>query len=72
MFEKIIKFITPGSLTERFSFRSRVFTSWISLGLALGLIVGIIGLSLGVATPNGQIALVLQYTIGYPIINAWR
>jgi hypothetical protein len=67
MFEKIITFITPGSLSERFGFRARVFTSWISLGLALGLILGIITLSSGVATPNGQIALILQYIIGFPI-----
>lgn len=67
MFEKIITFITPGSLSERFGFRARVFTSWISLGFVLGLIFGIASLSSGVPTPNGPIALILAYIISFPI-----
>ena len=49
--EQIIAFITPGSLTERVRFSTRVFTSWISLGLVLGLVLGIVGLSAGTRDP---------------------
>lgn len=45
--EQIITFITPGPLTQRVRFSTRVFTSWISLGLVLGLIIGIANLSTG-------------------------
>lgn len=38
MLEKILNFITPGPLNERFGFGARVFSSWISLGLGLGLV----------------------------------
>ncbi len=68
MFEQMITFITPGPLTERFGFRARVFTSWISLGLVIGLIFGIIDLSSGTAAPNGAAALVLQSLISFPIV----
>ena len=59
-------FITPGSLTERFGFRARVFTSWITLGLALGLIFGIVDLSLGAATTGGAGALLINYLLQVP------
>lgn len=49
--EQILAFITPGSMGERCRFSTRVFTSWISLGLVLGLILGIVGLSSGTADP---------------------
>ncbi|HBE20789.1 MAG TPA: hypothetical protein DEG17_00960 [Cyanobacteria bacterium UBA11149] len=39
MLEKILYFITPGPMTETFRFRARVFYSWISLGIILGLII---------------------------------
>lgn len=45
MMEKILTFITPGPMTETFGFSTRVFTSWVSLGLVWGLILGIINLS---------------------------
>lgn len=38
MWEKILTFVTPGPLTERFGFTARVFYSWISLGLIIALI----------------------------------
>lgn len=47
MFDKIISFVTPGPMTETFSFRARVFYSWISLGVILTLIGTIIALILG-------------------------
>ncbi|MFE1744150.1 hypothetical protein [Coleofasciculus sp. H7-2] len=47
MFDKILTFVTPGPMTERFSFGARVFYSWISLGLILALVGTIIALSLG-------------------------
>lgn len=49
--EQIIAFITPGPLTERVRFSTRVFTSWISLGLVLGLVLGIVGLGAGTRDP---------------------
>lgn len=49
--EQFLAFVTPGSLTERVRFSTRVFTSWISLGLVLGLILGIVGLSAGTRDP---------------------
>ncbi len=39
--DKILPFITPGPMKERFKFSTRVFISWISLGLFLGLMFGI-------------------------------
>lgn len=68
MLEQFLKFITPGPLTEEFGFRLRVFTSWISLGLILGPIIGIIALNSGAAAPDGAVVLVLQYLIRTPII----
>lgn len=68
MLEKLLTFITPGSLTEKVGFQTRVFTSWISLGFVLGLIFGIIGLSLDTAAPNGAVAFLLQSLISFPII----
>lgn len=64
MLEKIIEFITPGPLSEKFEFRMRVLTSWISLGLALGIIMSI-AMSLdasnsNIKAPNGQLVLILQ------------
>jgi hypothetical protein len=47
MFDKIIYFVTPGPMTESFSFRARVFYSWISLGVILTLIGTIIALIAG-------------------------
>ena len=68
MLEQFLTFITPGSLTEKVGFQTRVFTSWISLGLVLGLIFGIIALSLGTAAPNGAVAFLLQSLISFPIV----
>lgn len=67
MLEQIIEFITPGPLSERFEFRTRVLTSWISLGLALGLIMSIVALNSNVAAPNGPLVLVLQCTSFFTI-----
>ncbi len=67
MLDKFLTFITPGPLTEKVGFQTRVFTSWISLGFVLGLIFGIIALSLGTAAPNGALAFLLQYLISFPI-----
>lgn len=67
MLEQIMGFITPGSLTERFGFRLRVFTSWITLGLALGLILSIAGLSSGAAT-GGTGTLLMNYLLQVPFI----
>ncbi|XWK88977.1 MAG: hypothetical protein U7127_02605 [Phormidium sp.] len=47
MFDKILTFVTPGPMTETFSFRARVFYSWISLGVILTLIMAIRSLMLG-------------------------
>ncbi|MCL1469108.1 hypothetical protein [Argonema antarcticum] len=47
MWEKILTFVTPGPMTETFSFRPRVFYSWISLGVILTLIMAIRSLMLG-------------------------
>lgn len=50
MLEKILNFIIPGPLDERFGFGARVFCSWISLGLGLGLGLGFVNvLGLGSA-----------------------
>lgn len=68
MLEQLLKFITPGPLTEEFEFRPRVFTSWISLGLILGPIIGVIALNSGAAAPDGSLVLVLQYVMGTPIV----
>lgn len=68
MLDKFLTFITPGPLTEKVGFQTRVFTSWISLGFVLGLIFGIIALSLGTAAPNGAVAFLLQSLISFPII----
>ncbi|MGB5961606.1 MAG: hypothetical protein WBG73_13150 [Coleofasciculaceae cyanobacterium] len=59
MLEKILAFITPGPLNEIFGFRLRVFTSWITLGLALGLVSSIIGLSSGAATTGNAATLIM-------------
>jgi hypothetical protein len=48
MLEKILNFITPGPLDERFGFGARVFSSWISLGLGLGLV----GLLINIASDS--------------------
>jgi hypothetical protein len=48
--EPILVFITPGSLTEKCKFSTRVLTSWLSLGAFLGLVSGIISLITGTAT----------------------
>jgi hypothetical protein len=50
MLEKILNFITPGPLDERFGFGARVFCSWISLGLGLGLVNLLIYIALGLGT----------------------
>lgn len=68
MLEQLLTFITPGPLTEKVGFQTRVFTSWISLGLVIGLIFGIIALSLGTAAPNGAVAFLLQSLISFPIV----
>ena len=39
--EKVLAFITPCPIGEGCKFSTRVFTSWISLGLALGLALGL-------------------------------
>lgn len=49
--EPILAFITPGPLGERCGFSTRVLTSWLSLGLLLGVVLGIISLSAGTADP---------------------
>lgn len=67
MLEHFLTFITPGPLTEKFGFQTRVFTSWISLGLVLGLIFGIIAITSGTA-PNGAAALLLQCLISFPFV----
>ena len=67
MLEQILAFITPGPLTEIFGFRLRVFTSWITLGLALGLILSIAGLSSGAAT-GGTGTLLMNYLLQVPFI----
>jgi hypothetical protein len=50
MLEKILNFITPGPLDERFGFGARVFSSWISLGWGLGLV----GLLINIASDSGS------------------
>lgn len=59
MLEKILNFITPGPLDERFGFGARVFSSWISLGLGLGLV----GLLIGIASGLGA-TLSLEDVVG--------
>jgi hypothetical protein len=66
MLEQILAFITPGPLTEIFGFRLRVFTSWITLGLALGLILCIGSLSSGTVTIDGT--LLMNYLLQVPFI----
>jgi hypothetical protein len=68
MLEQFLTFITPGPLTEKFGFQTRVFTSWICLGLVLGLIFSIFLASSGAAAPNGAVDLVLQSLIGVPLV----
>jgi hypothetical protein len=68
MLEQIIEFITPGPLSEKFAFRTRVLTSWISLGLLLGLIMSVVALNSNVAAPNGPLVLVLQCTVCFTIM----
>jgi hypothetical protein len=65
MLEQILAFITPGPLTEIFGFRLRVFTSWITLGLALGLILFIGSLSSGTVTTSGT--LLMNYLLQIPL-----
>jgi len=67
MLEQLLTFVTPGPLTERFGFQTRVFTSWISFGLILGLISSIVLISSGTATSDGAVIFVLQSLIVYPI-----
>lgn len=61
MFDKIIIFVTPGPMNERFSFEARVFYSWISLGLILTLIGTITALILGQTIEVGAL-------IAFPIV----
>jgi len=68
MLEQIIEFITPGPLSESFTFRTRVLTSWISLGLLLGLIMSVVALNSNIDAPNGQLVLILQCTICFTIM----
>jgi hypothetical protein len=68
MLEQLLTFVTPGPLTEKFGFQTRVFTSWISFGLILGLISSIALISSGTATPDGVVVFVLQSLIIYPFI----
>ena len=55
MWEKILTFVTPGPMTETFSFRARVFYSWISLGVILTLIGTIIALISGTPIDVGTL-----------------
>jgi hypothetical protein len=64
MLEQILAFITPGPLTEIFGFRLRVVTSWITLGLAIGLILCIGSLSSGTVTIDGT--LLMNYLLQFP------
>lgn len=68
MSKNILQFVTPGPLTEKFGFSTRVFMSWVTLGLVLGVIFGIAGISTGTATTTTPLALFLQSLFTYPII----
>jgi uncharacterized membrane protein YhaH (DUF805 family) len=68
MSKDILQFVTPGPLTERFGFSARVFMSWISLGLVLGVIFGITGISAGIATATTPLALFVQSLLTFPLI----
>jgi hypothetical protein len=70
MSKDFVQFLTPGPLTESCRFSTRVFTSWIVLGLGLGLVLGIIGLSSGAAatTTGGAGALLVNCLFGIPVI----
>jgi len=67
MLEQILAFITPGPLTDIFGFRLRVFTSWITLGLALGLILYIGSLSSGTVTTDGTGTLLMNILLQVPL-----
>jgi len=70
MSKDLLQLLTPGPLTESCRFSTRVFTSWIVLGLGLGLLLGIVGLSSGAAatTTGGAGALLVNFLFGIPII----
>jgi len=64
--DNILPFITPGPMKERFKFSTRVFISWISLGLFLGLMFGI---GWSIAGMSQAITAFFVYLIALPILT---
>ena len=64
--DNILPFITPGPMKERFKFSTRVFISWISLGLFLGLMFGI---GWSIAGMSQATTAFFSYLIALPILT---
>lgn len=62
--DQILAFVTPGPLTERVGFSTRVLTSWVCLGLVLGLISGI---AVSASATASSSAPFLSYLLAGPI-----